>query len=37
MENINKIIKRVQSDLDKNYPVEAVDIQALINHIKENQ
>jgi len=37
MENINKIIKRVQSDLDNNYPVEKEDIQALINYIKENQ
>lgn len=35
MESIKQIIKRVQNDLDKNYPVEKRDIQALINHIKK--
>jgi len=34
MENINKIIKRVQSDLDNNYPVEKEDIQKLLDYIR---
>ncbi len=33
---MEELIERVQQDLDNNWPVEAKDIQTLIDYIKEN-
>ncbi len=32
---MEELIERVQQDLDNNWPVEAKDIQALIDYIKD--
>jgi len=32
---MEKLIKKIQEQLDNNWPVEADDIQALIDYIKE--